>query len=66
MIKIFNSYTGKKEIFHSIVPKQVSMYVCGMTVYDDCHVGHARVMIIFDLIYRWLMESGYSVTYIRN
>ena len=66
MIKIFNSYTGKKEIFHSIVPKQVSMYVCGMTVYDDCHVGHARVMIVFDLIYRWLMESGYSVTYIRN
>ena len=66
MIKIFNSYTGKKEIFHSIVPNQVSMYVCGMTVYDDCHVGHARVMIIFDLIYRWLMESGYSVTYIRN
>ena len=66
MIKFFNSYTGKKEIFHSIVPKQVSMYVCGMTVYDDCHVGHARVMIIFDLIYRWLMESGYSVTYIRN
>ena len=42
------------------------MYVCGMTVYDDCHVGHARVMIVFDLIYRWLMESGYSVTYIRN
>ena len=66
MIKFFNSYTGKKEIFHSIVPKQVSMYVCGMTVYDDCHVGHARVMIVFDLIYRWLMESGYSVTYIRN
>ena len=66
MIKIFNSYTGKKEIFHSIVPKEVSMYVCGMTVYDDCHVGHARVMIVFDLIYRWLMELGYSVTYIRN
>ena len=66
MIKFFNSYTGKKEIFHSIVPKQVSMYVCGMTVYDDCNVGHARVMIVFDLIYRWLMESGYSVTYIRN
>ena len=66
MIKFFNSYTGKKEIFHSIVPKQVSMYVCGITVYDDCHVGHARVMIVFDLIYRWLMESGYSVTYIRN
>ena len=66
MIKIFNSYTGKKEIFHSIIPKQVSMYVCGMTVYDDCHVGHARVMIVFDLIYRWFMELGYSVTYIRN
>ena len=66
MIKIYNSYTGKKEAFHSIVPNQVSMYVCGMTVYDDCHVGHARVMIVFDLIYRWLMESGYSVTYIRN
>lgn len=66
MIKIFNSYTGKKDVFHSIIPKQVNMYVCGMTVYDDCHVGHARVMIVFDLIYRWLMESGYSVKYIRN
>ena len=42
------------------------MYVCGMTVYDFCHIGHARVLIVFDMITRWLRESGYEVTYVRN
>jgi cysteinyl-tRNA synthetase len=42
------------------------MYVCGMTVYDYCHLGHARVMVVFDMVYRWLKASGYDVTYVRN
>ena len=66
MIKIFNTLTSKKENFKPITEKHVKMYVCGMTVYDDCHVGHARVLIVFDLIYRWFLNSGYDVTYVRN
>ena len=66
MIKLFNSLSKKKETFKSIVPGQVKMYVCGMTVYDFCHLGHARVLIVFDLIYRWFKASGYEVTYVRN
>ena len=66
MITLFNSLTNKKEIFNPIVPKKVKMYVCGMTVYDFCHLGHARVLIVFDLINRWFKESGYEVTYVRN
>ena len=66
MIKIFNTFTSKKEDFKPITEKHVKMYVCGMTVYDDCHVGHARVLIVFDLIYRWFLNSGYDVTYVRN
>ena len=66
MIKIFNTFTSKKENFKPITEKHVKMYVCGMTVYDDCHVGHARVLIVFDLIYRWFLNSGYDVTYVRN
>ncbi len=66
MIKIFNTFTSKKENFKPITENHVKMYVCGMTVYDDCHVGHARVLIVFDLIYRWFLNSGYDVTYVRN
>jgi len=66
MIKIFNTFTSKKEKFKPITENHVKMYVCGMTVYDDCHVGHARVLIVFDLIYRWFLNSGYDVQYVRN
>tara|TARA_B100001769_G_scaffold264950_1_gene249711 strand:- start:422 stop:1798 length:1377 start_codon:yes stop_codon:yes gene_type:complete len=66
MLSIYNSLSNKKEIFKPIIPKMVSLYVCGMTVYDFCHLGHARVMVIFDLINRWLRQSGYTVKYVRN
>ena len=66
MITLFNSLTNKKEAFHPITPGEVKMYVCGMTVYDFCHLGHARVLIVFDLITRWFKASGYNVTYVRN
>ena len=66
MITLFNSLTNSKEKFIPIVPGKVSMYVCGMTVYDLCHLGHARVLIVFDLINRWFKESGFEVTYVRN
>ena len=66
MLQIFNSLTRQKEAFQPIVPGQVRMYVCGMTVYDYCHVGHARVMVVFDVVVRWLKASGFEVTYVRN
>jgi cysteinyl-tRNA synthetase len=66
MLSLYNSLTNQKEIFKPITPKEVRLYVCGMTVYDFCHLGHARVMIIFDVINRWLKLSGYSVQYVRN
>ena len=66
MLSLYNSLTNKKEIFKPINPKNVSLYVCGMTVYDFCHLGHARVIVIFDVINRWLRQSGYSVQYVRN
>ncbi|MFL2980312.1 MAG: cysteine--tRNA ligase [Methylophilaceae bacterium] len=66
MLSLYNSLTNKKEIFKPIVPKTVSLYVCGMTVYDFCHLGHARVMVIFDVINRWFRQSGYNVKYVRN
>ena len=66
MLSIYNTLNNKKEIFESIEPNKVKMYVCGMTVYDFCHIGHARVLIVFDMITRWLRESGYKVTYVRN
>jgi cysteinyl-tRNA synthetase len=66
MIKLFNSLSKKKEIFKAIEPGKVKMYVCGMTVYDFCHLGHARVLIVFDLINRWFKVSGYDVIYVRN
>ena len=66
MLSIYNTLNNKKEIFKSIEPGKVKMYVCGMTVYDFCHIGHARVLIVFDMITRWLRESEYEVTYVRN
>jgi cysteinyl-tRNA synthetase len=66
MIRIFNTFNSKKENFKPITTNLVKMYVCGMTVYDNCHVGHARVLIVFDLIYRWFLNSGYDVQYVRN
>ncbi len=66
MLQIFNSLTRQKEEFRSIEPGKVRMYVCGMTVYDHCHVGHARVMVVFDIVLRWLRAKGYEVAYVRN
>ena len=66
MLKIYNDLTHRKEPFEPLEPGRVRMYVCGMTVYDLCHLGHARVMVVFDVIYRYLQALGYEVTYIRN
>ncbi|OGV75804.1 MAG: cysteine--tRNA ligase [Methylotenera sp. RIFCSPLOWO2_02_FULL_45_14] len=66
MLKIYNTLAREKQIFTPIVAGKVSMYVCGMTVYDYCHLGHARVMVVFDMVSRWLRASGLEVTYVRN
>ena len=66
MLKIYNSLTRQKEEFTPMVPGKVSMYVCGITVYDLCHVGHARFMLVFDTVVRYLRSRDYEVTYIRN
>ena len=66
MLKIYNSLTREKAEFKPIAPPKVGMYVCGMTVYDFCHLGHARSMVAFDVVQRWLKASGFRVTYVRN
>ena len=66
MLHITNSLTRAKEAFTPLVPGKVRMYVCGMTVYDLCHLGHARVFVVFDMVVRWLRASGYAVEYVRN
>ena len=66
MLTIYNSLSRKKEQFVPITPGEVRMYVCGMTVYDFCHLGHARVMLVFDVVRRWLRAAGYRVRYVRN
>ncbi|HNZ57288.1 MAG TPA: cysteine--tRNA ligase, partial [Methylophilaceae bacterium] len=66
MLKIYNTLAREKQVFTPIQDGKVSMYVCGMTVYDFCHLGHARVMVVFDMVSRWLRTSGYEVTYVRN
>ncbi len=66
MLRIFNSLSRTKQDFQPISPPEVRMYVCGMTVYDYCHLGHARVLIVFDIVQRWLRASGYRLTYVRN
>lgn len=65
-MKIFNSLTRQKETFVPIQDKKINLYVCGMTVYDFCHLGHARVLVSFDVITRYLRKKGYDVNYIRN
>ena len=66
MLKIYNTLAREKQAFVPIRPGRAGMYVCGMTVYDFCHLGHARVMVVFDLVARWLRASGYDLTYVRN
>jgi cysteinyl-tRNA synthetase len=66
VLQIFDTLTRTKRPFAPLVPGKVRMYVCGMTVYDYCHIGHARVMVVFDVVQRWLRASGFQVTYVRN
>ena len=65
-LRLFNSLSRSVEQFVPLEPGHVRMYVCGMTIYDYCHVGHARFMMAFDVVYRWLRAQGYQVTYVRN
>ncbi|RLC06768.1 MAG: cysteine--tRNA ligase [Deltaproteobacteria bacterium] len=65
-ISIYNTLTKKKELFQTIEPEKVLMYVCGPTVYDSCHIGHARSVVVFDVIFRYLKTHGYDVVYVRN
>ena len=66
MLKLYNTLVRDKQDFVPIEANKVRMYVCGMTVYDYCHLGHARVMVVFDMVYRWLKASGFEVSYVRN
>ena len=66
MLSIYNTLTKSKDVFKPLLDNQVRLYVCGMTVYDFCHIGHARVMVAFDVVTRWLRHRGYEVTYVRN
>jgi cysteinyl-tRNA synthetase len=65
-LHVYNTLSRGVEPFHPLEAGHVRMYVCGMTIYDLCHVGHARMMMAFDIVYRWLRASGYRVTYVRN
>ena len=65
-LQVYNSYSGKKEIFKPITEGHIGMYVCGPTVYNDVHIGNCRTFVSFDVIYRYLMHSGYKVRYVRN
>jgi cysteinyl-tRNA synthetase len=66
VLTIYNTLTKSKEVFKPLDGNKVRMYVCGMTVYDYCHLGHGRSMVAFDLVTRWLRFSGYDLTYVRN
>ena len=66
MLRVYNTATRKIEDFKSIEEKKVGMYVCGLTVYNDMHLGHARTYIAFDVIRRWLEYSGYEVNFVLN
>ena len=66
MIKIYNSLTKQKEEFVPINPGKIKMYVCGITVYDYCHIGHARSALAFDVVARYFRYLGYDVDYVRN
>jgi len=65
-LRIHNTLSRRLEAFEPLEPGHVRMYVCGMTIYDLCHIGHARMMMAFDVVQRWLKASGYRVTYVRN
>jgi cysteinyl-tRNA synthetase len=65
-LRVYNTLSGRKEDFEPLQPGKVGMYVCGVTVYDYCHIGHARANIVFDVIYRYLQYAGYEVNYVRN
>ena len=65
-LRIYNTLSRDVEDFSPLIPGHVRMYVCGMTIYDLCHIGHARMMMAFDVVQRWLKASGYQVTYVRN
>jgi cysteinyl-tRNA synthetase len=66
VLKIYNTLAREKQLFSPMEPGKVRMYVCGMTVYDYCHLGHGRVMVVFDMVQRWLRASRFDVTYVRN
>ena len=66
MLKIFNTLTGRQEVFAPMEPNKVRMYVCGVTVYDYCHIGHARSALVFDVLRRYLESCGYAVTFVKN
>ena len=66
MLKLFNTLTREKEIFKPIHAGKIGMYVCGVTVYDLCHIGHGRTFVCFDVIARYLRYLGYDLTYVRN
>jgi cysteinyl-tRNA synthetase len=66
MLTLFNTLTGRQEPFESLVPHQVRMYVCGVTVYDYCHIGHARSALVFEVLRRYLQYSGYEVVFVKN
>ncbi|NVN89263.1 MAG: cysteine--tRNA ligase [Desulfuromonadales bacterium] len=65
-LRVYSTLTGEKDVFVPLVPGKAGMYVCGVTVYDYCHIGHARANVVFDIIFRYLRYSGYDVTYVRN
>ncbi|WP_373688699.1 class I tRNA ligase family protein, partial [Burkholderia pseudomallei] len=65
-LRIYNTLARDKQDFVPRQPGEVRMYVCGITVYDYCHIGHARMVVVFDIVQRWLRARGYRVTYVRN
>ncbi|MCP4689408.1 MAG: class I tRNA ligase family protein, partial [Desulfobacterales bacterium] len=65
-IRIYNTLSGKKEDFEPAEPGRIRMYVCGPTVYDSCHIGHARSVVVFDVIARYFRSRGFDLTYVRN
>ncbi len=65
-LRVYNTLTGEKELCVPLIPGKAGMYVCGVTVYDYCHIGHARAGVVFDIIFRYLKYAGYDVTYVRN
>lgn len=65
-LDLYNSLTGKKERFKPLLPGHIKLYVCGITVYDDCHLGHGRAMVAFDVMVRFMRAAGYEVTFVRN